>query len=140
MKKKKPSPAIPIPENESEAAEWILPLLDKSLVELAAIPGMDFKRAWAAVFFIYMGLHPDDAGEPGPTVVENDVDYPVVSQIEPHLITPCHAESGWPVALIPIAKEALRRYEAGLMAEAEYYCCKAQMAGFHHRNPSSVQA
>ena len=82
-----------------------------------------------------MGLHPDSALEHGKEVSNDAEDYPVVSAGDSRLINPRYVQSGWPVVLDRIAREAWRRYESGSMADEELYCSDAQMAGACSRNP-----
>lgn len=131
----------PLPRDEKEAVSWILPLLHLDSRGLRKIPDDTFKQAWFAIGFIYMGLHPDSALEHGTEIVETVSDseaYLPVSQIEPLLCAPYYEQSGWPVILKPVAKEAWRRYENELIKDDEFYCCDAQMAGACHRNPHLV--
>lgn len=131
----------PLPRDEQEAVSWILPILHLDSRGLRKIPDKTFKQAWFAIGFIYMGLHPDSALEHGTEIVETVSDseaYLPVSQIEPLLCAPYYEQSGWPVILKPVAKEAWRRYENELIKDDEFYCCEAQMAGACHRNPRLV--
>ncbi len=125
----------PLPKDEKEAVTWLLPLLDLDSRALRKIPDAAFKRAWFAIGFIYMGLHPDSALDHGSEIVSDAEDYAPVNQIEPRLCNPYYEQSGWPVVLAPIAKEAWRRSKCGLLDDEEFYCCDAQMAGACHRNP-----
>jgi DNA (cytosine-5)-methyltransferase 1 len=125
----------PLPKDEAEAVTWLLPLLDLDARALRKIPNADFKRAWFAIGFIYMGLHPDSALDHGTKVVSAATAYSALSRIEPRLSNPYYEQSGWPVILAPIANEARRRSRSGLLDDNEYYCCEAQMAGACFRNP-----
>jgi DNA (cytosine-5)-methyltransferase 1 len=125
----------PLPKDEQEAVSWLLPLLDLDSRHLRKIPTAAFKRAWFAIGFLYMGLHPDSALDHGTETVSDSEDYEPVRQIEPRLCNPYYEQSGWPVILGPISKEAWRRYEAELLDDDEFYCCDAQMAGACFRNP-----
>ena len=128
----------PLPKDEQEAVSWLLPLLDLDSRQLRKIPTAAFKRAWFAIGFLYMGLHPDSALDHGTETVSDSEGYEPVRQIEPRLCNPYYEQSGWPVILGPISKEAWRRYENELINDDEFYCCDAQMAGACHRNPHLV--
>lgn len=131
----------PLPRNQKEAVSWILPILYLDSKALRKIPDDTLKQAWFAIGFIYMGLHPDSALEHGTTIIEKlkDVEtYLPISQIEPLLCAPYYEQSGWPVILSPLAKEAWRRYENELIKDDEFYCCDAQMAGACYRNKHLV--
>lgn len=121
-----------IPKNEMEALEWLLPLLDIESRGLRRLSNFKLKRAWAAILFLYSGLHPDGACERGS--ISNDVqDYPLVSRAEPRLLKPYYILSGWPVVLVPIAEEVWRRFESDEYREQEIYCSEAQIAGMNYR-------
>jgi DNA (cytosine-5)-methyltransferase 1 len=125
----------PLPKSEKQALEWLLPLLDVDSRALRCVPHGDFKRAWFSVGFLYMGLHPDGALEHGKKQAWDAKDYPSVSKVEPRLVNPYYEDSGWPVVLAPLAKEAWRRFDEGKLKDDEFYCSEAQMAGVCNRNP-----
>lgn len=125
----------PLPNSENEAVRWLVPLLDLDSRALKEVPSKVFKRAWYSISFIFMGLHPDSALEHGKEVSNDTEDYLVVSAGDPRLINPRYVQSGWPVVLDRIAREAWRRYESECMTDEEFYCSDAQMAGACSRNP-----
>jgi len=137
MKKSKPikSKLASLPKDEKEAVSWLLPLIDLDSRALRKVPDTDFKRAWCAIAFIYAGLHPDSALEHGDQVANDKADYAPVSAIEPRLANPYYEQSGWPVVLGSVSKEAWRRNKQGQLKDEEFYCCDAQRAGMSHRNP-----
>lgn len=119
-----------IPSNEKEALHWLLPILDEPAQQL---PADAFKQAWSAVFYLYAGLHPDGAVNHG-TEVDHVFDGPErFRDIEPKLVAPSYVESGWPLVLEPLAAEAWRRYEAGILHDEEMYPADAQYAGLKDR-------
>ena len=65
-----------------------------------------FVRAWAAVLYLFPGLHPDGY---------EDMD------------------SGWPRVLCRFAAEAWERLESGDISEEELYPCDAQWSGLYDR-------
>jgi len=130
----------PLPSSEKEAVRWVVPLLDLDSRTLKEVPSKVFKQAWYSISFIFMGLHPDSALEHGKEVSNDTEDYPVVSAGDPRLINPRYIQSGWPVVLERIGREAWRRYESGLMADEEFYCSDAQMAGACSRNPELLKS
>ena len=67
---------------------------------------VEFVRTWAAVAYLFPGLHPDGYED---------------------------SESGWPRALKRLAGEAWRRAEAGELADEELYCSDAQWCGLYDR-------
>jgi DNA (cytosine-5)-methyltransferase 1 len=125
----------PLPKDEKEAVNWLLPLLDLDNRALRLVPQHNFKRAWYSIAFLYAGLHPDSALENGTRIAQDIQDYSPVSRVEPRLVKPYYEQSGWPVVLAPVAKEAWRRYESGGFNDDEFYCSEAQMAGICHRSP-----
>ncbi len=125
----------PLPESDEMALEWLMPLFDLDQKALRKVPLGEFKKAWYAISFLYAGLHPDEATDHGSQVItersEGDNPHAVDSRLE----SPYYANSGWPVVLGPIAKEAWRRYKLGEFEDAEFYCSEAAVAGMSHRNP-----
>jgi DNA (cytosine-5)-methyltransferase 1 len=130
----------PLPSSEKEAVRWLVPLLDLDSRALKEVPSKTFKQAWYSISFLFMGLHPDGALEHGKEVSNDIEDYAVVSAGDPRLVNPCYVQSGWPVVLERIAKEAWNRYENGLLADEELYCSDAQMAGACFRNPELLRS
>ena len=130
-----------LPASETEAVEWLRPLLDMPPSTLRHIEETEFKRAWFSIAFLYAGLHPDGALDHGEAILrDGQKDYPTVSQLEPRLLAPYYERSGWPVVLAPIAREAWRRYRNKQLREGEFYCSEAQMAGMCHRNPDLAES
>jgi DNA (cytosine-5)-methyltransferase 1 len=125
----------PLPNDEKQAVHWLLPLLDLDRRALRSVPQEDFKRAWYSIAFLYAGLHPDSALEHGTRIAYDIQDWPPISRLEPRLVKPYYEQSGWPVVLAPVAKEAWRRFENGRLKDDEFYCCEAQLAGICHRSP-----
>ncbi len=131
----------PVPQNETQAVEWLRPLLDLPPLALRHRDGEEFNRAWFAIAFLYAGLHPDSALDHGETILRDGLeDYQRVSKLEPRLLAPFYERSGWPVILAPIAREAWRRFRSKKMTEEEFYCSEAQMAGMCHRNPGLAES
>jgi DNA (cytosine-5)-methyltransferase 1 len=127
----------PLPKSEAEAVEWLRPLLDMPPLALRRLNKEQLLRAWYAIAFIFMGLHPDGALDHGDTILhDRSDDYPPVSKLEPRLLAPYYERSGWPVVLAPIAREAWRRYRKDELDEEEFYCTEAQMAGICYRTPA----
>lgn len=126
----------PLPRNDNQALDWLMPLVraadSKALRKVAKD---DFRRGWFSIGFLYPGLHPDGALEHGREVSSEVENHAEVRKIEPRLLAPYYVESGWPVALAPVVKEAWRRYEAEELKDDEFYCSEAVVAGMCHRNP-----
>lgn len=125
----------PLPSNRDEAVRWLLPLIraaDNN--SLRNISSDDFRRGWYSIGFLYAGLHPDGALEHGSELSYDVDDFPEIRKVEPRLLAPYYVQSGWPVALAPVAEEAWRRYEADILKEDELYCSEAVVAGMCSRS------
>lgn len=94
-----------------------------SLKNVTQLPKSEFLEAWWAVGYLHPHLHPDAALDNGRFVsrgTKRGVSF---------VLEPVYIRSGWPVELIPIAREARRRYDEALLSEEEYYCSAAVIAG-----------
>lgn len=90
----------------------------------------EFLSAWWAIGFLHPNLHPDAALENGKAL------SPGPKRGVSFVLEPVYLRSGWPVELVPIARESRRRFDDGLLSEDEYYCSAAVMAGaVIHRMP-----
>ncbi len=133
--KRKPAPLVAFPSSDAEAARWIKKVADLEVCELRKIPLVELKRAWCSVAFLYRGLHPDSIGEHGSVTLNDAEIVETIWAIEPRLLNPYYEQSGWPVYLENLANEAWRRYELEQLADDEFYCSDAQMAGAYFRDP-----
>ncbi|MDX2111039.1 MAG: DNA cytosine methyltransferase [Verrucomicrobiota bacterium] len=126
----------PLPKDNQQALAWLLPLVNAAdCKSLRKVSTDDFKRGWYSVGFLYPGLHPDGALEHG-AEISDEIDDPLgTRKVEPRLLAPFYVESGWPVVLAPVAKEAWRRFEAEELKDDEFYCSEAVAAGMVHRCP-----
>ena len=114
------------PQHEREALQWLIPALDRPLADM---PHDEFLKAWFAIGYLYGGLHPDEAEDHGTEVSYMTEGPDRFRLIEPRLIDPSYVRSGWPVVLAPLAAEAWRRDELGMMADDELYCYELVKAG-----------
>lgn len=119
-----------IPSNEREALQWLIPALDRPLKNM---PHDEFLKAWFAIGYLYGGLNPDEATFHGSEVSHEDDGPDRFRLIEPRLIAPFYVRSGWPLVLAPIADEAWRRDELGMMADDELYCYELVKIGILDR-------
>lgn len=130
----------PLPKDEGQAVNWLMELVQAADSKaLRKVPTSEFKRGWFAVGFLYPGLHPDGALDHGKEQSNEVVNHAEVHKIEPRLLAPFYVESGWPVVLAPVAKEAWRRYENDDLKDDEFYCSEAVIAGMCSRNPELVE-
>lgn len=119
-----PSMSVKLPTTRDAAItklEQFIELL--YLRQLSILSKEEFLDAWWAVGYLHPNLHPDAAMENGKEVsrgTRRGVSF---------VVEPVYVRSGWPVELIPVAHEARRRFDAGLLSEDEYYCSAAVMAG-----------
>ena len=93
------------------------------LTNIAKLPNRDLLEAWWAVGYLHPDLHPDAVLDCGPAVsrgTRRGVSF---------VLAPVYVQSGWPVELIPIAREARRRFDGNQLSAEEYYCSAALMAG-----------
>ena len=93
------------------------------LCPLSGLAKDEFLHAWWAVGYLHPSLHPDAALSNGTEL------SPGPRRGVSFVLEPAFVRSGWPVELTPIALEARRRFNEGLLAENEYYCSAAVMAG-----------
>jgi len=129
----------PLPKDDSQALNWLIPLIHAAdRKTLRKIENNEFKRGWFSIGFLYPGLHPDSALDHGRQISSEAESTDHFGKIEARLLAPFYVESGWPVALAPVAKEAWRRYEAKELHDDEFYCNGAVIAGMCHRDPSLI--
>lgn len=82
---------------------------------ISTLSNIEFLSAWRAISYLHPTLHPDAAFEKctqmslGPKRGTSLV------------VEPFYIRSGWPVDLVPLAKEARRRFDSGEINENEYY-------------------
>jgi len=129
-----------LPLDQEQAVKWLLALVraaeSKTLREVSTA---GFLRGWYSVGFLYGGLHPDSAIDHGTEVSNNVENVPEIDRTEPRLRVPYYVQSGWPVLLAPVAKEAWLRYKSGELKENEFYCSEAVIAGMCYRNPDLIE-
>lgn len=90
---------------------------------LPSLSKEEFLAAWWAVGFLHPNLHPDAAMDDGKVLSKGP------RRGVSFVLEPFYVRSGWPVELIPIAVEARRRFDEGLLSQDEYYCSAAVIAG-----------
>lgn len=119
-----------LPKNIKQAVGRVIPLMKAAgKNQLKHVSGTEFRRAWFSLGYIHSHLHPDAAFENGQqtTSAKNGIRLPM--PYPRGLVSPVFRRSGWPVNLIPIAREAYRRLVQGGLTVDEYYCSRARIAG-----------
>ncbi|MEY4483330.1 MAG: hypothetical protein RL693_782 [Verrucomicrobiota bacterium] len=119
-----PTAAASIPHDLFEACALLSEVAKSKHRELQAIDAPTFMRLWHAMLFAFPDLHPDNAHDHGDAMFE--IEPPLSDAYE---LRRRYSRSGWPVALEFMGKEAWRRYEAGRISEADFYCVEAQKRG-----------
>jgi len=134
---KQREPAAPtfhglIPISQAQAATRLEEIAALDRRQLRASEKRIFLHGWFALFYLFPGLHPDNALDHGDPTSLWSLDQLALPGLE-DLVTHRFARSGWPVALELLGGEAWRRYEAHELAHAEFYCSEAQSAGMRAR-------
>lgn len=125
---------IRLPKGRASAIKQLEEFVESLYMRPIAMLSKDeFLPAWWAVGYLHPTLHPDAALENGRELSlgpKRGVSF---------VLEPIYIRSGWPVELIPLAREARRRYEAGELSEDEYYCSAAFMAGAVKKKQNSKE-
>lgn len=113
-----------IPQTEDEAIKFVIELEIKCRFnEIRQVSSKEFLKGWLGIFSLFRYLHPDNALDINDEVIKNPCDSNcALRNIAPHLMDPVFARSGWPVSLVPLAKEAKYRLDNKAITEQEYYC------------------
>jgi len=122
----------PLPASPKQAVEWLGPVLDvpRGSHRLRRLPLIELKKAWFSIGFLHNWLHPDGAADNGEEIVEIVEMTALLAAVAPHIAAPAYVLSGWPMQLVPIAREAQRRFQIGLLRPDEYYYSAAQISGW----------
>lgn len=123
-------PAVFVPRDAQQALAWLTPVLELDAAALNRWADEEALRAWAAVAYLCPGLHPDEATDHGDAVemrVHDEQSLP--AGIDKRLLGPSFVQSGWPVALAPLAEALWRRYDEGKVADGLFYNVQAARAG-----------
>ncbi len=115
-----------IPKDEQEAIERLSFVAKFSRQELQALPLADLLKGWHALFWLFLGLHPDNACDHGTETAEWLEAEKILPNI-PEGKQKYYLRSGWPMPLVNIGKEAWRRYDKKEIAEESFYCADVQM-------------
>lgn len=113
-----------VPKTRKSAIRLVESFLDStSFSHISRISQQQFLSVWWAVGYVHPHLHPDAAAENGREL------SPGPKRGVSLVMEPIYVRSGWPVDLVPLAIEARRRFDVGMMSEDEYYCSLAVVAG-----------
>lgn len=123
---------FPLPVSPEEAMEWLGPAVDAAAAvrRLRALSTADFKKAWFSIGYLHNWLHPDSATDNGDRIVSQVHQSTLLTTLAPQIAVPTYECSGWPIRLVPVAREAARRFQEGQLRFDEYYCSEAQIAGW----------
>jgi DNA (cytosine-5)-methyltransferase 1 len=113
-----------LPSHKEDAIAHLEAFIESLFLRpITDLPKNEFLRSWWAVGFLHPNLHPDAAFDNGKALSKGP------RRGVSFVLEPFYVRSGWPVELIPIAQEARRRFDTGLLSEDEYYCSAAVIAG-----------
>jgi DNA (cytosine-5)-methyltransferase 1 len=117
-----------IPPSQAEASVRLQAIARLDRRQLRACEKPIFLRGWFALFYLFPGLHPDNAldhGDPAALWSTDQFALPGLQDFATHRF----ARSGWPVALELLGREAWRRYASYELEDNEFYCADAQRLG-----------
>ncbi len=124
-----------VPTNSDDAARLVASLIaGPHKKSLHLVPADEFRRAWLSIGFLFPQLHPVSALENGRQVSNDAGTNSQLKLIYPRLVAPFYVQSGWPVALERVAREACRRHESNDLHAHDFYCDDAAAAGLIHQN------
>lgn len=113
------------PKSFDEALETLTSWFALDHGDLSQIDLKALLKVWNAAACAFPGIHPDEVNPTPESVTRNEN----LLHGAPQCLCDYDEESGWPLALIPLAMEMWRRYEAGFLANEEFYCVEAAMVG-----------
>lgn len=105
-------------------AQKLQALAQLSLSELQILPKQDFLQGWNALLSLFPHLHPANAREHG-SLIESGVNINHRKELR-RLAEPRYSQSGWPVALELIGREAVVRHERGEITDRQLYSVVAK--------------
>ena len=117
-----------IPDSSAEASVLLQHIANLDRPRLRDCENKEFLLGWFSLFYLFPGLHPDNALDHGEDQELWSPDQPALPGME-DFARRRYARSGWPVALELLGREAWRRYEADELSEEEFYCVAAQRRG-----------
>ena len=99
-------------------------LAQLSLPQLQSLSKKDFLQGWHALLSLFPHLHPANAREHG-SLIENGADINHRKELR-GFAGPRYSQSGWPVALELIGREAVVRHERGEITNRQLYSASGQ--------------
>jgi len=122
----------PMPVSPKQAVEWLAPAIDvpPGSHRLRKLPMGELKKAWFSVGFLHNWLHPDGVSDNGDEIAEKVEMTALLAAVAPRIAAPAYVVSGWPLQLVPLAREAERRFRHGQLRFDEYYYSDAQVSGW----------
>jgi DNA (cytosine-5)-methyltransferase 1 len=122
----------PMPASPKQAIEWLTPMIGvpHGSSRLRNLPTGEFKKAWFSIGYLHNWLHPDGAGDNGEEVADKAEMTALLAAVAPQIAAPVYVLSGWPTRLVPLAREAERRFRIGRLRFDEYYYSDAQISGW----------
>lgn len=119
-----------VPRDLHDAAQRLVVLVNAAdSHSLHRISIDEFRRGWFAIGFLYPEIHPYSALEHGTRTSRDPIrSWIALRNVDRRLVTPHYVQSGWPVALAPVATDAWRRYKAAELTDDEFYCTEALIA------------
>ncbi len=127
-----------IPLNPLDAADrlWKLAEIAENKKVLKELTPNQFKNSWASFSYLYPRLHPDGILDSNRFGISHDNCLDIdndVKNLHSQLSSPFYVQSGCPEILLPIVKEAYRRYCIGELTDDEYYNNYSLLSGINHR-------
>lgn len=113
-------------------AQKLQSLAQLSLPELQALTKKDFLQGWHALLRLFPHLHPANAREHG-SLIEDGAGIDHWQELR-RFAGPRYSQSGWPVALELIGREAMVRHERGEITSRQLYSVVTQRTALRGSN------
>lgn len=124
------------PENSKVAFQWMNELVTNwKNGNLASVPDEVLVKGWKGICYLFFDLHPDSIMENGKTIV-GKLSKPrnMDTFMSKDYSLQIYEGSGWPVELVPYARETRRRFMRGEIKHDDYYCQSILINGYIHAN------
>jgi DNA (cytosine-5)-methyltransferase 1 len=120
----------------TQAVRELERLVLRSPRSLRHLSSGEFSCVWRALLFLLPQLHPAGALDSGGSErlwTEAESVIPNLPQRDRRV----YATTAWPVVLVPLGREAWRRYSIGELSRKDYYCTGSQIAGLQYSSGKS---